>query len=168
VSNLSITNSDSADDALRVMADVQEIERLFRTYADACDDKYNPDKLAALFTHDATWSSSSESGTSDFGVHRGVDAIRKFFEGISKDIVFAHHIVMSPQVDILVPGERAKGRWNTIVLMRLSHGPLAEGTDEAKMISSVYTHDYRRENGVWLISNLNVHARFDTRLRLIG
>jgi ketosteroid isomerase-like protein len=150
------------------LADTREIERLVRQYADICDENYDPDKLAPLFTEDAVWSASSENGTSDFGVYEGRDAIRVFFAGVSSSIVHAHHIVMSPEIDVIVPGVEAQGRWNTIVLMRLAEDPLRERDNEAKMISSVYTHKYRRENGVWRIAHLHVHTRFDLRMRMVG
>lgn len=149
-------------------ADERAIERLVRTYADVCDLGYDPDLLAPLFTDDAVWASTSENGTSDFGVYTGNDAIRAFFAGVSSQIVYAHHIVMSPEVEVLVPLERAIGRWNTIVTMKLVDDPYRQHDDEAKLMTAVYTHQYRCTNGVWQIAHLDVHTRFDFRLRQVG
>jgi ketosteroid isomerase-like protein len=152
---------------LQVLKDRAEIERLVRTYADICDEDYDPERLGQLFTEDAVWAASSESGTSDFGVYEGRDAIKEFFAGVSAQIVFAHHIVMSPEIDVDVPGESATGRWNTMVWMSLRDDPL--GRDgESKLISSVYRHRYRHTQDGWRIAHLHVHTRFDLRARQVG
>ncbi|PRZ40464.1 SnoaL-like protein [Antricoccus suffuscus] len=153
---------------VREFEDKARIERLFRTYADACDEGYNPELLGPLFTEDAVWAASSESGTSDFGVYEGRAAIIRHFSGASARIPLSHHIAMSPQIDIVVPGKEATGRWNTIVFMKLAADPLSERDDEAMMIAAVYRHEYRCEDGNWLISRLDVHTRFDTRIRQVG
>lgn len=158
------------DDPAQLMAvlkDRAEIEFLVRRYADICDEDYDPEKLVHLYTEDATWSSSSESGTSDFGTHVGRDAIMEFFGGVSGSVRFAHHIVTSPEIEILEPGRRARGRWNTLVLMNLAADEY--GRDgECKLIAAVYHHEYRCEPDGWRIARLHVHIRFDTRLRLVG
>jgi len=151
-----------------VLSDERSIERLFRKYADICDESYDPEQLAELFTEDAVWAASSESGTSDFGVYKGRQAIYDFFAGVSSQMVQAHHIVMSPEVDVTVPGVEANGRWNTIVMMKLADDPYSDGKDEAKMMTAVYTHKYRCEEGVWRIAHLQVHTLFDVRLKQVG
>ena len=155
------------DELVAVLRDKAEIERLVRVYADVCDEGYNPDKLVELFTEDAVWSASSESGTSDFGVHEGRAAIHEFFGGVSSDIVHAHHIVMSPEIDVVEPGQSATGRWNTMVWMRLREDPLGL-PGEAKLIASVYQHEYLHTDAGWRIARLHVHTRFDLRARLVG
>lgn len=149
------------------LRDENEIERLVRTYADICDEDYDPERLSALFTEDAVWAASSEHGTSDFGVYHGRDAIREFFAGVSSQIIYAHHIVMSPEIDVTEPGRTARGRWNTIVMMHLRDDPYSEDEASVKMISAVYRHQYRKEDGRWLISRLDVHTRFDVRITAV-
>jgi uncharacterized protein (TIGR02246 family) len=148
--------------------DVRAIELLVRRYADICDEAYDPDKLVELFTEDAVWEGSSAQGTSDFGVHRGRQQIYDFFAGVSAEIVHAHHIVMSPQVEVIEPGTSATGRWNTIVLMQLANDEHATAEDQAKLMAAVYKHQYRCEDGIWRMSHLHVHTRFDLRLSQIG
>jgi hypothetical protein len=147
---------------------VREIEALVRRYADVCDEAYDPDKLVQLFTADAVWEASSEQGTSDFGVHSGRQEIYDFFAGVSREIVHAHHIVMSPEIELTEPGVAATGRWNTIVLMQLANDEHATDAGQAKLMAGVYTHQYRCEEGVWRMSHLHVHTRFDLRLSHIG
>lgn len=148
--------------------DERAIQRLVRHYADVCDEMYDPEKLAPLFTEDAVWEASSENGTSDFGSYHGREAIREFFAGVSSQIVHAHHIVMSPEIDVLEPGRSAAGRWNTIVLMKLVGDEYARNEDDAKLMAAVYRHQYRCEDGIWRFSHLHVHTRFDLRLTQIG
>ena len=150
------------------LEDERAITRLVRHYADVCDEMYDPDKLAPLFTEDAVWEASSESATSDFGVYRGRQAIYDFFAGVSSQIVHAHHIVMSPEIDIEIPGRSAVGRWNTIVLMKLSSDEFAVTSSDAKLMAAVYRHRYACENGVWRFAHLHVHTRFDLRLPQVG
>lgn len=148
--------------------DERAIQRLVRYYADVCDEDYDPDKLAPLFTEDGVWEASSENGTSDFGVYRGRQAIYDFFAGVSSEIVHAHHIVMSPEIDVLEPGKSAAGRWNTIVVMKLASDEYARDQSDAKLMAAVYRHQYRCADGIWRFSHLHVHTRFDLRLHQIG
>lgn len=148
--------------------DERAIQRLVRYYADVCDEMYDPDKLAPLFTEDAVWEASSENGTSDFGVHRGRQAIYDFFAGVSSEIVHAHHIVMSPEIDVTEPGKRAVGRWNTFVLMKLANDEYSVQPGDAKLMAAVYRHTYECTDGIWRFSHLHVHTRFDLRLLQIG
>lgn len=152
---------------LQVLRDKVEIERLVRRYADLCDEGYEPEALGALFTTDGVWAASSEAGTSDFGVYEGRDAIKAFFASVSAEIVFAHHIVMSPEIDVIMPGSSARGRWNTMVWMRLREDPLGVAGD-CKLMAAVYRHEYRHTEEGWRIAHLHVHTRFDARLRLVG
>jgi hypothetical protein len=149
---------------LAILRDKAEIEFLVRRYADICDEDYDPAKLVHLYTEDATWSSSSEGGTSEFGTHVGRDAIMEFFGGVSGQVVFAHHIVMSPEIEILEPGKRARGRWNTLVFMNLFEDEYGRES-ERKLIAAVYHHEYRCGDDGWRISRLHVHIRFDARIR---
>lgn len=148
--------------------DERSILALIRHYADVADEGYDPDKLAALFTQDAVWRSTSENGTSDFGTHHGRAAIHAFFSGASKQMVHAHHIVMSPEVSILEPGRTAVGRWNTIVLMQLASDDHAVTFNDAKLMSAVYKHEYKCIDNTWQISNLHVHTLFDLRIPRVG
>ena len=60
---------------VQVLEDVNAIRHLKARYAASCDDQYNPDGLAALFTEDAVWESQG------LGRFEGREAIRAFFRG---------------------------------------------------------------------------------------
>ena len=57
---------------VQVLEDVNAIRHLKARYAASCDDQYNPDGLAALFTEDAVWESQG------LGRFEGREAIRAF------------------------------------------------------------------------------------------
>jgi hypothetical protein len=57
---------------VQVLEDVNAIRHLKARYAASCDDQYNPDGLAALFTEDAVWESQG------LGRFEGWEAIRAF------------------------------------------------------------------------------------------
>ena len=148
--------------------DRRSIEELVRHNADLCDAQYDPDKLAPLYTDDAVWESSSASGTSDFGTYRGRSQIRNFFAEISAQIVYTHHISMSPQIEILERGRSARGRWNILVLMELADDGAALDHNLVKIMSGTEDHKYQCLDGRWLFSRVNVHTRFDLRVRQAG
>ena len=81
---------------IQVLEDIEAIKDLKARYAAVCDDKYNPEKGIKLFTQDAVW-----NGGKDFGVHKGSKAIKKFFEGVAKNIVFAVHFFLQPIIKII-------------------------------------------------------------------
>src|SRR5262249_47522356 len=71
---------------LQKLEDERAIAQLVYRYAELCDDAYDPDGLAGLFTEDAAWSASSPDGSVDFGRYQGREAIRAFFAGVSADL----------------------------------------------------------------------------------
>jgi hypothetical protein len=86
---------------LRVLEDVEEIKRLKAQYAALCDNNYDCDGIAALFTSDGIWDGS------DLGRTEGRDAIRAFFVKAPKAFPFAIHNVMNPIIE--VSGDTARG-----------------------------------------------------------
>ena len=63
---------------VQALEDVNAIRNLKAQYAAYCDDHYNPDGIAALFTADAVWESQG------LGRFEGREAIREFFRGASQ------------------------------------------------------------------------------------
>ena len=67
------------------MENAQAIQNLKARYAAYCDDNYNPDGIAALFTENAVWESQG------LGRYEGREAMRAFFRGASHLFSFAIH-----------------------------------------------------------------------------
>ncbi len=63
---------------IKVLEDIEEIKRLKHRYCAYCDDSYDADALADLFTEDAVWD-GGERGRND-----GREAIREFSNGLLK------------------------------------------------------------------------------------
>ena len=101
--SLDIARIEQLERRLRALEDVNAIRNLKALYAAYCDDQYNPDGIAALFTEDAVWESPS------MGRFEGREAIRGFFRGASEIFSFAIHYSLNGQID--VQGDSAKAQW---------------------------------------------------------
>jgi uncharacterized protein (TIGR02246 family) len=143
------TSVEDLERRLRALEDVEAIKRLKYRYADACDRNYDADTLASLFTEDAIW----DGGL--FGRHEGREAIRTFFKGVSSDIPFALHYMMSPIID--VAGDEATGAWYLFQTCTFAEG------NTAIWGAARYDDRYRRVDGEWKFSRLELISTFWTR-----
>lgn len=130
------------------LEDVEAIRRLKLRYARRCDDHYDPDGLAALFTEDAVWDAG------DLGVFRGREAIRGYWAQSSERIPFAIHFITNHAVDVNDDGETATG---TCYLWE----PLTIGED-AMWAAVVYTEGYRKVDGEWFFATMELETAFLT------
>lgn len=126
---------------LEAIEDIRTLKSLYCTY---CDQQYDPDKLAALFTEDATWHAAHR------GRMVGRAAIRDFFAGISAKIGFAAHLVMNDRIE--VDGDRATGRWRMVMASMEKF----DGVERAVWVLGDYDEVYVREAGGWRIKSLFV------------
>lgn len=127
---------------IQALEDLEEIKKLKARYARYIDDRFNVEKLAELFTEDASW------GGAAWGVIKGKEAIMKYFTEISKHMVFSCHRIVSP--DITVEGDRAHGTW-----YGMNTGILRNG--QGFFSSCFYTDEYRKINGRWFMSNVDLY-----------
>ena len=121
---------------IRRLEDIETIKQLKARYCAACDDGYDPDRLASLFTEDALW-----DGGNTFGVAQGRDAIHRHFAGASARVTIARHQVMNPIIDM--EGDSATG-----------HLLLFQPCTNANR--------YGRIEGEWLISATVIEVAFFT------
>jgi ketosteroid isomerase-like protein len=133
------------------LADIEEIKRLKARYAAACDDNYDADAIAALFTENAVWD-GGKLGRAD-----GREAIRRFFRRASDIFPFAIHHVMNPSIN--VQGDRASGQW--YLLQPATRAP----GNQAVWLSAVYHDEYERVDGKWMCAGLRVTSNFLTPYR---
>ncbi len=137
------------------LEDIEAIKQLKAEYCAACDDGYDPDRLAALFTEHAVW-----DGGRTFGVADGREAIRKHFRGASQRVTIARHQVMNPIID--VDGDRATGQW---LLFQPCTNTGPDGTVQAVWLAATYTDEYQRSTGGrlgWLIARTGIDVAFFT------
>jgi len=128
------------------LADIEDIKQLKARYAAACDEDYNPDKLAPLFIEDAIW----DGGI--FGYAEGRDAIHEFFSHSSSLVPFAVHQISNPLIEI--SGDTATGKWY------LWQPMVFQGA--ALWLSATYDDQYVRVDGNWLYKHLKLNIRMLT------
>src|SRR3990172_11585987 len=87
----------------RRLEDLEAIRQLKARYCRLCDDGYDADRLADLFTEDAVWDGGM------LGKAEGRERIRRFFQRSPEVIPFSVHMVMNPL--ITVDGDTASGTW---------------------------------------------------------
>jgi hypothetical protein len=138
-------NSD-LEKTIQRLADIEDIKQLKARYAAACDDDYNPDKLAPLFAEDAIWDGSI------LGYAEGREAIHEFFSASSSLVPFAVHQVSNPLIEI--DGDTATGQWY------LWQPMVFQGA--ALWLSATYADEYVRQHGQWIYQHLKLNIRMLT------
>lgn len=122
---------------LRRLEDIEAIKQLKARYCAYCDDDYDADGLASLFTEDAVW-----DGGGTFGRAEGRSGIRRHFSGAGKRVTIARHQVMNPIIDVGVGGDpdSATGHW-LLFQPCTNAGPDGE---QAVWLAATYADTYRR------------------------
>jgi len=139
----------------------REIHQLVHRYAELCDQAYDPDGLAALFTEDASWSSQSKDDSVDFGRHVGREQIRGFFAGVSNYLgPMTLHYYFSPRVELVLDGATATGHGYVMTILdRRPTGASADSTERERVVLvGTYSHEYRKVDGHWLISRASAEG----------
>lgn len=141
-------NLEDLERRLRVLEDIEAIKKLKARYCAYCDNNYDADGIAALFTEDAVWDGGN------FGRYEGREAIRTFFRGAPRIFPFAIHQVMNPIIE--VEGEQAKGQWYLF-----QPATLAEG-NQAVWLAARYEEEYVKVESEWKFKRLKVFPSFLT------
>jgi hypothetical protein len=123
---------------------IEEIRSLKARYAKACDDGYLPENMVPLFTEDAVWTDV----TGRFGTHEGRQAVCDFFDGVSDSISWAGHYMIAPNITVNDDLETATGTWY------LWQPCTIDG--EAIWLAGTYLDHYRKDDGVWKMSRLEL------------
>jgi hypothetical protein len=129
---------------LQQLEDVEAIRRLKAEYCLACDDNYNPERLAPMFSEDAIW----DGGV--LGVAEGREGIREFFRAASRQVPFALHYVTNPIIN--VDGHSATGHW-------LLWEPMTFNTEKGKQgiwHSASYQDRYIKQDDQWLFQSVTI------------
>src|ERR1700680_5084827 len=124
------------DRRLQALEDAEAIRNLKARYAALCDDHYDADGIAALFTEDALWESPA------LGRFEGCEAIRGFFRGASQIFSFAIHYSLNGRIE--VDGDTAQARWYLFMPCTVTAG------NQAMWRASIDHETYVRVNGVWM------------------
>jgi SnoaL-like protein len=133
------------DERIRRLEDLEALRALKYRYASYCDDGYDAERLAPLFTVDAVW----DGGV--LGRFVGREAIRNFFLQCSKLVPFAIHQVTNPILE--VTGDGATGRWYLWEPIVFASG------NQGLWMAARYDDRYRREGGTWRFESVRVELR---------
>ena len=136
------------DRRIRMLEDIEEIKKLKRRYCLYCDDSYDADALAELFTEDAIWDGGIR------GRNEGREEIRRFFRQAPQRLPFAIHMVMNPIIE--VNGETASGTWYLFQPCTFAEG------DRAVWGAARYDEEYVKVGGEWKFQNLKLTSHFWT------
>jgi ketosteroid isomerase-like protein len=144
---------------VRRLEDIEEIRRLKARYCDYCDNGYDPDGIAALYTEDGVW-----DGGRTFGRREGRDAIRRHFQGAAGRISIARHQVMNPIIDIGSDGDpdEATGQWLLFQPCTDAGAAAEPGGSGAMWLAATYRDRYRRVDGRWLFAETVIDIAFFT------
>lgn len=121
---------------LQALEDAEAIRNLKARYAALCDQHYDADRIAMLFTEDALWESPG------LGRFEGRDAIRSFFRGASAIFSFAIHYSLNGQIEI--DGDRARATWYLFMPCSLAAG------NRAMWRASIDHETYARVGETWM------------------
>ncbi|MFT4564486.1 MAG: hypothetical protein ACI9BW_004253 [Gammaproteobacteria bacterium] len=125
--------------------DVECIKQLKHRYCAYCDEQYDPDGIASLFTPDGVWEGGS------FGRAEGREGIRSFFAEVSKQVSFANHYVSNPIIEIA--GDTATGRWDLWQPMVMAPEPAA------LWLIAKYREQYVRTGDSWMFKLLELDVK---------
>ena len=125
--------------------DIEQIKQLKHRYCAFCDEQYNPEGIASLFTEDGVWDGGS------FGRAEGRVGIRQFFGEVSKQVSFANHYVCNPIIEI--DGDAATGRWDLWQPMVMAPEPVA------LWLVAKYREQYVRAGESWLFKRLELDIK---------
>jgi len=121
---------------LQVLEDAETIRNLKARYAALCDNQYDADGIASLFTEDAVWESPA------LGRFEGREAIRSFFQGASGIFSFAIHYSLNGHIE--VEGDTARARWYLFMPCTVAAG------NQAVWRAGIDHETYARVDGTWM------------------
>ena len=131
-------------DKVQWLYDVECIKQLKHQYCAACDDNYNPDGIARLFTEDGVWDGGN------MGIAEGRDGIKKFFANVPEIVDFAIHSVTNPIIEI--NGDEATGSWKLWQPMVYKDGATI-------WYAAEYEERYVRTDEGWRFRSLKLEAK---------
>lgn len=134
---------------IEALENIEAIKRLQADYAAACDDNYNPVRLAAMFTENGVWDGGS------LGRVQGRTALHDHFAGASTNFLFAVHFMIAPNIQLGDDGSTARGSWYL-------WEPCTLATDDGPTqywAATVYDIGYQKVDGEWLFDEMNLDIR---------
>lgn len=132
-------------DKIQWLFDIEQIKQLKYRYCAYCDDNYDPDGIANLFTDDGVWDGGP------FGRAESRQEIRQFFADVSGTVSFANHYASNPIIEI--DNDTASGRWDLWQPMVMTEGP------QALWLVAKYREQYVRIDDLWMFKILDLDVK---------
>lgn len=133
------------EEKVQRLVDIEDIKCLKLRYARYCDDNYNPEGIASCFTEDGVWDGAA------LGFAETRAGIKEFFANAPELVAFAVHYTTNPIIE--VNGDEAKGTWY------LWQPMVMKENDQAMWLAAHYQERYRRCDGQWLIEKLEIQVK---------
>ena len=133
------------------LADLEAIRGLKMRYTRYCDDGYDPEGIASLFTEDGVW-----DGGSLFGRCQGHEAIKAHFRSAPDRIPWALHNAVCPEIELGGDGRSATGTW---YLWQPCTRRRRSG-DEQAYLAGTYADTYVKTADGWRFATVTVDARW--------
>ena len=130
------------------LEDIRAIEQLKYTYAGYCDNNYDPEGIASLFTDSGRWVVDGEGGSMD-----GHQEIKDHFRALSEKIPWALHYVIAPKIDLADDGKSAIGTFYLLCLCTIESNDNPADKD-AVILTVNYTDTFVKQNGAWFFQEL--------------
>jgi uncharacterized protein (TIGR02246 family) len=125
------------------LEDIEAIRNLRARYAQYADDDYDADGMASLFVEDGVW-----EFTNEWGRHEGRQAIHEMTSALGRQITWALHFTICPQIEVAPDGRTGTGRWYILALETMV-GTVDPEERDAVIVSGIYEDEYVKVDGEW-------------------
>ena len=134
---------------LQRLEDESAIKALKAKYCEHCDNSYDPDGIAGLFTQGGVWDGGF------MGRFEGREKIRAHFAGTSAMMGFAIHHVTNPIIE--VDEDRASGQW--YLWQPCTQTGAQTRKNRAIWLAARYRETYVRADGGWLFDQMIIDPK---------
>ncbi len=125
----------------------ERIEAVMAEYLYLSDRELDPDRIAALFTAEATWEPRGNLAVEQVPTH-GREAIRELFAALPGMMSFGAHFITNAVVEVSADLASARGRWHTLELLT------KENPTVQVLQLAWYENDFVREGEEWKIDRI--------------
>jgi uncharacterized protein (TIGR02246 family) len=144
-----IAEQSSLEQRLARLEDIEAIKQLKYQYTGYCDNHYNPEGIASLFTPDGHWIVSGVGGEAT-----GHEEIKKLFSAMAKDIIWALHYAIAPEIEVAPDGNSATGKFYLLCLCTII-GSNDRSQKDAVILTGNYVDQFVKIDGRWYFKELS-------------
>lgn len=141
--------STALSDAQRLqrLEDIEAIRTLKARYAEALDDRFNGDKISALFCEDGIWQVGE-----DQAFFQGREAIKQHCVNLAKNIFWSVHYFLPSVIELSEDGQTAHANFYILDFQTLKN---QDNEDEAYMFTGTFRDKCRKVDGSWYFEKVS-------------